>query len=194
MCRRAEKFERSVIRGSEKPMLPAIKFFSSFQLRDLKRNKYHFGVSFCTVLVIVFAALTVTTIVEKSPIMFWKFAQTDQGEIDAYVYPKNSFINYTRSQQVMGKDYMLSPRKVYHSTLAMKLSKSLFDMPINDYYGEALLLEQQLRERRDAKELEEKQLNATGGKSKDKSKQPYGEIDVEIEILMKEYLNAVNGK
>lgn len=141
-----------MLKGSIKPIFPIVKFFSSFQLRDVKRNKYHFCVSFCTVLVIVFAALTVTTIVEKSPIMFWKFAQSDQGEIDAYIKPKNDFINYTRSQEVLGSSYMVSPRKVTHGTLALKLNKELFEMPEGEFFAEALNLEQQLKQRKQRQE------------------------------------------
>ena len=105
MYRRRDRFEKSVIKGSIKPLKPTLDFFTDFQWRDVKRNTYHFGVTFCTVLIIVFSALTVTTIIEKCPIMFWKFGQTNHGEIDAYINPRNSFINYTAAQDILGPSY-----------------------------------------------------------------------------------------
>ena len=64
-------------------------------------------------LIVVWAALIINTIVEKGPIIFLKLAEGEAGQYDGIVYPTKSssqeigfsndkgvFINYTRAQEV----------------------------------------------------------------------------------------------
>lgn len=55
--------------------------------RDVKRKKFHFCLSFCSVFVVVWASLVINTIVEKGPIIFLKLAEGDVGQYDGLIYP-----------------------------------------------------------------------------------------------------------
>ena len=71
----------------KKALSPTMRFFSTYQWRDVKRQKFHFMLTFCSVFVIVLSTLTVTSMIEKTPVIFWKFAQTNHGEMDAIITP-----------------------------------------------------------------------------------------------------------
>lgn len=103
-------------------------FFFKHSYRDVGRKKCHFCLSFCSVLIVVTAALVINTIVEKGPIIFLKLSEGEVGQYDGIVYPqrdmdfdsfqntKGIFINYTRSMETLnntGTSYNLSPRKTF---------------------------------------------------------------------------------
>lgn len=77
-------------------------------------------------LVVVWSALVINTIIEKGPIIFLKLAEGQIGQYDAIVYPTVTFdqgiegysntagifVNFTQVQNlVAGKNYNLVPRK-----------------------------------------------------------------------------------
>jgi len=59
--------------------------------RDIGRRKFHFALSFCSVFIVVWAALVINTIVEKGPIIFLKLAEASEGQYDGIVYSTTSF-------------------------------------------------------------------------------------------------------
>ena len=65
-------------------------FFVKHSFRDIGRKKFHFGLSFCSVFVVVFSALIINTLIEKGPIIFLKLAEADFGQYDGIIYPANS--------------------------------------------------------------------------------------------------------
>lgn len=99
-------------------------FFFTHSYRDVGRKKCHFCLSFCSVFIVVWAALLINTIVEKGPIIFLKLGEGEAGQYDGIIYPTKStpsdggyansdgiFINYTRVQQITNEKYNFSPRK-----------------------------------------------------------------------------------
>jgi hypothetical protein len=54
-------------------------FFVTHSYRDVGRKKCHFCLSFCSVLIVVWAALIINTVVEKGPIIFLKLAEGEAG-------------------------------------------------------------------------------------------------------------------
>ena len=101
-----------------------MKFFCKHSYRDVRRRKCHFCLSFCSVLIVVWSALVINTLVEKGPVIFLKIAEGDEGQYDGLIYPTREFdsmgsytnkdgifINFTRVQQVVESKYNLAPRK-----------------------------------------------------------------------------------
>ena len=109
-------------------MKSSASFFFKHSYRDVHRKKCHFCLSFCSVFIVVWAALVINTVVKKGPVIFLKLSETDWGQIDGIVYPQDKldftsyqnnqgyFINYTRTKEVLAeneKKYNLSPRKTF---------------------------------------------------------------------------------
>jgi hypothetical protein len=81
--------------------------------------------SFCSVLIVVWAALIINTVVEKGPIIFLKLAEGNVGQYDGIIYPQNSrktgssgftnsygvFLNFTRVEEATNSKYNFAPRK-----------------------------------------------------------------------------------
>lgn len=101
-------------------------FFITHSYRDVGRKKCHFCLSFCSVLIVVWAALIINTVVEKGPIIFLKLAEGEAGQYDGIIYPTKSsaqetgysndkgiFINYTRVQEITDEQYNFAPRKQF---------------------------------------------------------------------------------
>jgi hypothetical protein len=55
------------------------RFFCKHSCRDISRRKFHFGLSFCSVLIVVWSALVINTLVEKGPIIFLKLSESITG-------------------------------------------------------------------------------------------------------------------
>lgn len=107
----------------------SFKFFLKHSYRDMRRRKCHFCLSFCSVLIVVWSALVINTLVEKGPVIFLKIAEGDEGQYDGLIYPTREFdsmgtytnkdgifINFTRVQDVVESKYNLSPRKQFCKT------------------------------------------------------------------------------
>ena len=54
-------------------------FFFKHSYRDVGRKKCHFCLSFCSVFIVVWAALVINTVVEMGPVIFLKLAEAEQG-------------------------------------------------------------------------------------------------------------------
>lgn len=59
--------------------ISSVKFFCKHSYRDVERRKCHFCLSFCSVFIVVWAALIINTIVEKGPVIFLKLAEGEAG-------------------------------------------------------------------------------------------------------------------
>jgi hypothetical protein len=57
---------------SKGSMCEQFKFFVKHSYHDVGRRKFHFCLSFCSVLVVVWSILVVTSVIEKGPIIFLK--------------------------------------------------------------------------------------------------------------------------
>lgn len=68
-------------------VLSTIGFFFKHSYRDIGRKCCHFCLSFCSVLIVVWAALVINTIVEKGPVIFLKLSEAEVGQYDGIVYP-----------------------------------------------------------------------------------------------------------
>lgn len=92
------------------------RFFVKQSLKDIKRHKCQFCLSFCSVFVVVLSILVVSSIVEKGPIIFLRLAEKTVGEYDGmfmsrnYAYYETDFdtfydsgfyLNYEQVKQVM---------------------------------------------------------------------------------------------
>jgi len=122
----------------------------------VQRKWFHFCLSFSSVLVVVWAALVINTLVEKGPIIFLKLAEGNQGQYDGIIYPtklfngidsfentEGVFINYTKVLDVTaGKNFNLAPRKQFCGTKAGSKFPSYFRDLLGDEYTEEA---QQLR-------------------------------------------------
>jgi len=106
-----------------------MKFFFKHSYRDVGRRQCHFCLSFCSVLIVVWSALVINTLVEKGPVIFLKLAEGDEGQYDGLVYPTRDFgemssyankegifVNYTQVQRVVDGKYNLAPRKQFCGT------------------------------------------------------------------------------
>ena len=69
----------------------SFKFFLKHSYRDIKRRRCHFCLSFCSVLIVVWSALVINTLVEKGPVIFLKIAEGDEGQYDGLIYPTREF-------------------------------------------------------------------------------------------------------
>jgi hypothetical protein len=99
-------------------------FFSKHSYRDAMRHKCHFCLAFCSVFTVVFSMLVINSVIEKGPIIFLQLSEGQRGEIDAQIRPSSSylnaedgtkfkvFLNYTRVDELFGKEYNLSPRYI----------------------------------------------------------------------------------
>lgn len=69
----------------------SVKFFFKHSYRDIGRRQCHFCLSFCSVLIVVWSALVINTLVEKGPVIFLKLAEGDEGQYDGLIYPTRDF-------------------------------------------------------------------------------------------------------
>ena len=95
-----------------KSLASSLLFFIRHSIRDVSRRKFHYGVAFASVFVVVLSVLVINTIVEKGPVIFLRLAEHHHGEIDGYVTPKgsdmhlarpNPFLNYSRVVAAYGE-------------------------------------------------------------------------------------------
>lgn len=126
----------------------SFKFFCKHSYRDVGRRRCHFCLSFCSVLIVVWSALVINTLVEKGPVIFLKLAEGDEGQYDGLIYPTRDFddmssytnkdgifVNFTRVQDVVGEKYNLAPRKQFcKSTVTSKRDKALRARYDDEYY------------------------------------------------------------
>lgn len=104
-------------------MCSTLSFQWKHSYRDVGRKKCHFCLSFCSVFIVVWAALVVNTVISKGPVIFLKLSESLEGQFDGYLYPSiedkdngKFFVNYTAAMKVLnntGKTYNLSPRKEF---------------------------------------------------------------------------------
>ena len=77
--------------------------------RDIKRNKCHFCLAFCSIFTVVLSILVINSVIAQGPLIFGSIGQVNSGQIDAYFspiqedytdhnqnyYSRNTFFNYT---------------------------------------------------------------------------------------------------
>ena len=103
--------------------------FVKYAMQDIGRNKCHFCLAFCSVLIVVLATLVINTLISKGPLAFLGVGETSEGQIDALFSPANNgvymdipenyayysskgqFFNYTQVINTNGHTYGFSPRK-----------------------------------------------------------------------------------
>ena len=51
--------------------------FTKYALQDVGRNKCHFLLAFCSVLVVVLSTLVINTVIEKGPLVFLSLGEKD---------------------------------------------------------------------------------------------------------------------
>lgn len=96
-------------------------FFIKHSYRDVKRKKFHFCLSFCSVFIVVWCSLIINTIIEKGPIIFLRLSENSIGQFDGILYPSKYgneesnqngyFLDYTKVMNVTNNKFNLSPRK-----------------------------------------------------------------------------------
>ena len=59
------------------------RFFIKQSFKDIWRHKCQFGLSFCSVFVVVLSILVVVSITEQGPIIFLRLAEKQVGQYDA---------------------------------------------------------------------------------------------------------------
>lgn len=63
----------------------SFRFFLKHSYRDVGRRKCHFCLALCSVFIVVLATLVVNTVISKGPVIFVQIAQSETGEIDAWL-------------------------------------------------------------------------------------------------------------
>lgn len=125
----------------------SVKFFCKHSYRDIGRRRCHFGLSFCSVLIVVWSALVINTLVEKGPVIFLKLAEGDEGQYDGLIYPTRDFdgmasytnkdgifVNYTQVLAVVGDKYNLAPRKQFcKSAVGSKRDRAMRERYDDEY-------------------------------------------------------------
>ena len=119
--------------------------------RDVGRKKFHFCLSFLAVLIVVWSALIINTVVEKGPIIFLKIAQGNEGQYDGIVSPSINiqemtsfdnqdgvFINYERAMEVTDNKYNLAPRKQFCGTRVASNQPKLMRKKYDEKYMQDL--------------------------------------------------------
>ena len=103
-----------------------------YAARDIFRNKVHFIISFWSVFLFVLCSLVIKTLIDDSPLIFLKMAESSLGQFDATIFPamartedtstmhkfknKGHFINYQNAEahmQGIGKPVSFAPRKQF---------------------------------------------------------------------------------
>ena len=64
-----------------------LRFFLKQTMKDIKRHKCQFCLSFCSVYMVVLSVLIVVSITEKGPLVFFNLAETYHGQWDSFVAP-----------------------------------------------------------------------------------------------------------
>lgn len=87
-------------------MFSTLSFQWKHSYRDVGRKKCHFCLSFCSVFIVVWAALVVNTIIAKGPVIFLKLSESLQGSYDGILVPTieendsgRVFINYNAAMK-----------------------------------------------------------------------------------------------
>ena len=119
--------------NSNKSFCVKKKLFSQYAIQDVKRNKCHFCLAFCSVWLVVWAVFVVNSVTAMGPLAFLSLGQNQQGQIDMIVSPPGNagiysrddyvdfrepgeFLNYTQVREVTEDNY--APRKLlYHTRL-----------------------------------------------------------------------------
>lgn len=66
--------------------------FTRYALNDVSRNKCHFCLAFCSVMIVVLSTLVINTIIDKGPLAFLGIGEMETGQIDAIFSPANKGI------------------------------------------------------------------------------------------------------
>jgi len=109
----------------------SLSFFFKHSYRDVGRRKCHFCLSFCSVFIVVWAALVINTLVAKGPVIFLKLAEAETGQFDGVIYPgklpfdfgrpsnwESVYVNYTHVQKMTKEQFNFAPRKTFCATTA----------------------------------------------------------------------------
>jgi len=66
--------------------------FTRYALNDVSKNKCHFCLAFCSVMIVVLSTLVINTIIDKGPLAFLGIGEMETGQIDAIFSPANKGI------------------------------------------------------------------------------------------------------
>ena len=59
-------------KGDEYSFKSSSQFFINYSFRHVSRRKFHFLLSFCSIIIVVWSSLVINTLIEKGPIIFLK--------------------------------------------------------------------------------------------------------------------------
>ena len=95
----AEKKQRVTLNLEEEEEIGGAKgcgtrtcLFTRYALNDVGRNKCHFCLAFCSVMIVVLSTLVINTIIDKGPLAFLGIGEMETGQIDAIFSPANKGI------------------------------------------------------------------------------------------------------
>ncbi len=103
--------------------------FTKYAINDVGRNKCHFCLAFCSVMIVVLSTLVINTLIDKGPLAFLGVGEIETGQIDATFAPANpgiysdypeqyayytsqgQFFNYTQIIGLYNDTFNFAPRK-----------------------------------------------------------------------------------
>lgn len=100
-------------------------FFLKHSFRDIGRNKCNYGLSFCSILVVVWSSLIINTLIGHGPIVFLQLAEVQNGQYDGVLYhtrheggDSGAYLDYYKVMNATDNKYLFSPRKYLEGVAA----------------------------------------------------------------------------